>query len=65
MSNELPSPLGLTEVMAILGRSQSYVLGLARTGQLEGRKLGEGRTASWAFTREAVQAYLALTEQAS
>ena len=58
MSNALPFVLGLSEVMTILGRSQTTVLRLAREGQIVGRKLGDGRTASWAFTGESVEAYL-------
>jgi hypothetical protein len=54
----LPPVLGVSEVMTILGLGQTSVLRLARNGELVGRKLGEGRTASWAFTGESVQAYL-------
>jgi Helix-turn-helix domain len=54
----LPPVLGVTEVMVILDKSQHTVLRLARSGELVGRKLGDGRTASWAFTGESVAAYL-------
>jgi predicted DNA-binding transcriptional regulator AlpA len=54
----IPPVLGVTEVMELLGKSQTTVLRLARTGELVGRKLGDGRTASWAFTGESVAAYL-------
>ena len=54
----LPPVLGVTEVMAIMGKSQATVLRLARRGEIVGRKLGEGKTASWAFTGESVEEYL-------
>lgn len=59
----LPPVLGVSEVMALLGVGQTTVLRLAHKGELVGRKLGEGRTASWAFTGESVAIYLDRLEQ--
>jgi len=59
----LPSILGVAEVVVLLGKSQHTVLRLANSGELVGRKLGTGRTASWAFTGESVAAYLDRLEE--
>lgn len=58
MSTELPPVMGVTEVMALLGKSQATVLRMGRDGVLVGRKLGDGRNSSWAFLGESVQAYV-------
>ena len=58
MGDDLPDILGLSEVMYVLDKSQATVLRLARTGELTGRKIGPGKTAGWAFTREAVLDYM-------
>ena len=58
MRNDLPPILGVAEVMVLLEKSQATVLRLAREGEFVGRKLGEGKTASWAFTGESIGAYL-------
>ena len=60
----LPPVLGVSEVMVLMGRSQKYVLDLARSGEIVGRKLGDGKTASWAFTGESVEEYLARDPEA-
>lgn len=60
MRNDAPLPmiLGIAEVCVLLGKSQNSVLRLAREGIIRGRKLGDGKTASWAFLGEDVAAYL-------
>lgn len=58
MRNDLPPILGVAEVQRLLKKSQATVLRLAREGEFVGRKLGDGKTASWAFTGESVSAYL-------